>query len=268
MDKFMEFLQSTMETPALYGWYHILCLALVVAAGVILGITFKKASEKKVRIFLIVFSSVMILLEIYKQVIFSYDNGTWDYQWYAFPFQFCSTPMYVCLLAGIIKNGKVRESLLSFLATFSLFGGLIVMLYPGDVFMSYIGINIQTMVHHGGMVLIGIVLHASGSVKHEHKTILKAMCTFGALVALALIGNCIYVWAGGTETMNLFFISPYFPCTLPVFSMIYSAVPYIVFLALYVIGFSLAAYLVLLSVIGIKKLIKIRNSKKAAKETV
>lgn len=192
----------------------------------------------------------MICLELYKQFIFSYSivDGviTWEYQWYAFPFQFCSTPMYVALIGSLVKKGKFQECLYSFLATFGLFGGLIVMLVPSTVFMEYIGINIQTMVHHGLMIVIGVVLLSSKAVKLEHKTILKAGYVFLCLTALALLMNCLYVWYGGTHDFNMFYISPYKESELLVFKDIQKVVPYAIFLLSYIVGFSLAGYIVLL----------------------
>lgn len=182
------------------------------------------------------------------------SSGEWAYQWYVFPFQFCSTPMYVCLLASLVKKGKFQDCLFAFLATFSIFGGLSVMLMPGDVFMSFIGINIQTMVHHGGMIIVGVVMYTSRACKLEHKSILKAGAVFLSLVSIAVLLNCVYVW-GGTATCNLFYISPFFPSTLPVFSTIYTQVPYVIFLLLYVLSFIFIAYVILLVAMLINKLI-------------
>lgn len=254
--KFLQFLQSRMTTPTAYGWYHLMCLGIIIALSIGLSFAFRHASDKKIRIFLLITSIIMILLEIYKQFIFSYDiennKIVWDYEWYAFPFQFCSTPMYIALIASLIKKGKVQDCLYSFLATFGLFAGALVMFYPGNVFMSYIGINIQTMFHHGMMAVIGIVLLTSKSVKIEHKTILKAGIVFLSLIITALLMNCIYVWLGGAEDFNMFYISPYKECELVVFSTIQANTPYIVFLLSYVIGFGIAGYLILLIAMLIK----------------
>lgn len=265
--KFLEFLQSRMTTPTAYGWYHLMCIGIMIALSVGLSFVFKNASDKKIRLFLLITSIVMILLEVLKQFVFSYDiennKIVWDYQWYAFPFQFCSTPMYIAFIASVIKKDKVQDCLYSFLATYGLFAGALVLFCPGDVFMSYIAINIQTMFHHGMMAVIGVVLLTSKSVKIEHKTILKAGIVFISLIAIALLMNCIYVWVGGNEKFNMFYISPYKECNLIVFSTIQANVPYIVFLLSYVVGFSIAAYIILLIAILIKFIIsKIRSANK------
>ena len=32
------------------------------------------------------------------------------YQWHAFPFQFCSVPMFVAFIAPLLKDGKVKRA--------------------------------------------------------------------------------------------------------------------------------------------------------------
>lgn len=248
MEEFMHFLQGEMPTPGLFGWFHIMCLAIVIGLCVLIYIFRKKISPKAVKLIVLFTGIFIILLEVYKQLIFSFNynggngNSYWDFQWYAFPFQFCSTPMYIMVLAGLLKKGKVQNSLYCYLATFALFAGLVVMCYPGDVFIPYIGINIQTMVCHGGMFIIGFLLLATRSIELNLRSILKATIIFVIMLVLALVMNIIWHYCSNIdETFNMFYISPYFPCTLPLLSIIYAKVPYAVFLLIYVVGFMLAA---------------------------
>lgn len=257
LNSFMELLNGTMTTPTAYGWFHLLMITLIVSFTVFLCIKFKNATEKQTKLILLILSSVCLLLEIYKQLNFSYNDGNWTYQWYAFPFQFCSTPMYVAFVASFLKEGKVRDCLFSFLATYGLFAGLAVMLYPGDVFISTIGINIQTMVHHGLQVTFGVFLLATKKVKMEYKTVLKALPVFAILVVTALSLNLITHFAGLTDTFNMFYISPYYPCTLPLLSLVYNALPYPIFLIIYILGFTLCGYIILMASLGLTKLYKL-----------
>ena len=81
-----------METPTLYGWFHLLFFALSILLGVWLCLKFKQPDEKTVRRIILIITIVSIILEIYKQInyTFSYDGVkiNADFQWYAFPFQF------------------------------------------------------------------------------------------------------------------------------------------------------------------------------------
>ena len=263
-EKFVAFLQSQMPTPGLYGWFHLLALALMLVAIVIVCKKGKNCSEKTFRKVLLVVSLVMIGLELYKQLIWSYNavTDTWKYNWYFFPWQFCSVPMYAMLITALAKEGKFRDFMISFLATFSLFAGLVVMLYPGDVFQCMIGINIQTMVHHGSMVVIGVFMFVSGRVKMQHKTVLKGAAVFAVCVAVALVYNIAFHFIDPSVGANMFFIGPYVPCPTPVLSLFWGIVPYPVFLLIYLTGFILASYVILLIAMLIKKIVNNVNVKK------
>ena len=61
---------------------------------------------------------------------------------------------------------------------------------------------------------------------------------------------------GIDETFNMFYISRHFECSLPILSMIYPKVPYLVFFLIYTLGFILVAMLIYYIVVGIYKLVK------------
>lgn len=255
-EQLLKLLDGRMERPTLFGWYHLLCLAVTVGLCVLVFLRARNLSDKTFNLIIGITAGTLILLEAYKQLNFSFNSttGEWSYQWYAFPFQFCATPMYVLLAASLVPNGKVKDSLCAFMATYGLFAGAAVMFYPGDVFIETIGINIQTMIHHGMMVVIGVFMYVSGRTKLSHKTILQALPTFVTLVSVAMTANLLYgAFGDPNQTFNMFFISPYYPCTLPVLSMFYGQVPYVIFLALYIFGFSLAGYVMSLLAMGAAK---------------
>ena len=255
----LRIFNTKMTTPNLYGWFHILWLLIITAVSWGLCRWHKMKGETPVRKVLLFVTLLVVILEVYKQInySFSYGNGIqFDYQWYAFPFQFCSTPMYIGLLAALTRKGKVHDAACAYLATFSVFAGICVMLYPGDVFIDTVGINIQTMICHGAMIFVGVYLFYSGHVKLESKTILKAVPVFAACVALACIMNEIAYRSGllETETFNMFFVSPYCAPSLPVYSLVQQVVPFPWSLVIYIAIFTLAAYLILLIAMGINAL--------------
>lgn len=255
-------LDVKMEEPELFGWFHITFLLLSFIAAAILCLLHKNASQARVRNIVFGVAVAVILLEVYKQVNYSFSyadgNVAFQYQWYAFPWQFCSMPMYVGFFAGIFRKGRIHDSLCAFLATYAMFAGLCVMFYPESVFVETIGINIQTMICHGSMITVGIYLLYSGYVKLEHKTILKAIPVFMVSVLTAVILNEIAFQSGllNDHEFNMFFISPHCEPSLPVYSLVQNAVPYPWCLFIYVSAFTLAAYVILLVAMGIKYLAK------------
>ena len=246
--------------PQMLGAVHILSFTLSIALGVAFCILFKKPDRRTVRRLLLVTSVISIVLEIYKQILFSfsYDGFTvlFDYQWYVFPLQFCSLPMYIGLAAFLIKNEKIHDTLCAFLATYGFFAGLVVMIYPAQVYSTTVGLNIQTMVCHGLMVSIAIYLLASGYVKLTHKTMLSAIILFACIVGVVMILNEVVYYSGilNGEELNMFYISRHFPPTLLVYSLIQAVIPYPFCVFFYIGGFSGAAYIIMLCAMGIKKL--------------
>lgn len=262
----MSFFQSVLQMmdtqaaiPGLYGWYHIMWLGIVALCSVLLCRMHDKKPD--IQPWKVVFSVAILVtvLEFYKQINYSFgyeDAITFSYQWYAFPFQFCSTPMYVGLLVGLFHKGKISDALMAYLATFAVFAGVCVMIYPGDVFVGTVGINIQTMICHGSMIVVGVYLLYCGRVKLEHKTILKAMVVFAVCVSLAVGMNEIANQTGLLEnhTFNMFFVSPYCDPSLPVYSLVQGVVPFPWSLVIYIAGFTAAAYLMLLIAMGVNSL--------------
>jgi hypothetical protein len=258
----LELLDTQMTRPEMLGWFHILWLIITTLGTVLFCRYLAKDDDKYVNRVVLITSVIVAVLEIYKQINYTFcvQDGVivTDYQWYAFPFQFCSTPMYAGLVAGVLKKCRVRDALYAFLATYGVFAGLCVMIYPNDVFCHTLGINIQTMICHGSMIVLGVYLLFSGRVKLQHKTILKAVAVFSIAVGIASVMNEIAFAIGivPNETFNMFFISPHFDSTLPVYGLIQPKVPFILSIIIYIVGFSAAAYLILLAAILIKKLSK------------
>lgn len=266
LQNILRIMDRQVKTPELFGWYHMASLVLTVLVTVALCYHHKNDSPRRVRMVVLLTAIIVTLAEIYKQInySFSYTNGiTFDYQWYAFPFQFCSTPMYVGLLAGVRPKGKLQDALYAYLATFAVFAGTCVMIYPGDVFVGTLGINVQTVICHASMICIGVYLFYTGTVKLEHRTIMKAMAVFSCTVSMAVLFNEIAYWTGllERETFNMFFISRHCDPSLAVYSLVQKTVPYPWCLLIYVLGFTLASYLILLIAMGVRKLSRINVQK-------
>lgn len=248
MHELMVILDYGIEEPKVFGIFHIVCL--IIMSAMISIVIWKRDSidDKKFKSILLWIFGTMVVLEIYKQFTFAYDTSTrvWAYAWYIFPYQFCSTPMYVIPIVALIKDCKFKDWLMVFLATYGLFAGLSVMIVPSGVLTRAIGANIQTMYHHGAMVVVGVMMYACGKVRYEHKAILGAMYVFIVMAMIALGMNLVFHIFNTTNTFNMFYISPYFTSVIPILDVIQPNVPYIVFLFLYLGGFTGIAYLVLL----------------------
>lgn len=249
-EKIIYALAGGMNPPEMYSPFHIVSILLTLLATVCLCFWWlKRPNEKGLRILVFVCWAVAALLEIYKQVVFSfsYDGEgqtvTWNYSWYAFPFQFCSSPLYLLPFIVFLKDGKLRDSMLSFLSTFGLFGGLIVMIYPSTVFTETVGINIQTMIHHGLQIALGILFAVYSRKKINLFWFFRGILVYFVMVAIAQLLNFL-VPLRIDEEFNMFYISPKFDCILPVLSTIYVKMPYPVFFLIYLFGFIMIATII------------------------
>ena len=255
-ERLLLFLQGTMNTPKAFGYFHIICIILTIVSIIFL---YQKRSEKNLKIVLLVYGIIAILLETIKQLIwsFNYDNitglVTWDYQWYAFPFQLCTTPIYVSLLCAFMKDNKVRKSLLSYMAYFTILGSIATIIMPDSCFTSDILVNIHTMWLHCGSLVVSVYLLLTNKVEINITNLKRSINVFLIFIGLALCLNIIIYNTGilNGETFNMFYISPYFESTLPVFNTIYIYVPYLVFLITYIVALTLGAFIIY----GISKLI-------------
>jgi uncharacterized membrane protein YwaF len=244
-EKIIYALSARMEKPPLFGTWHIVSLVLTLALAAFMVWKFKNCSDKTLRIILGIFWGVMICFEVYKQLVYSMPSdgiaAYWNYQWYAFPFQFCSTPLFLLPFVIFAKEGKFRNAIVAYMITFSFFAGVLVMVYPGDVFSSIIGINIQTMVHHGLQLVMGAFLVAHNRHHLSKRYFAWSMIVFSVIAVIALIFNVAAYHYIPEESVNMFYLSPYVPCTLPILSVVYASVPYPVYLLAYVFGFALVS---------------------------
>ncbi len=262
LNAFLDFLNQEMPEPVAFSnlqesWFYYLSLVLVIAGSMFLTLRYKKLNQKGIQRSILIFSIIMILLEVYKQVMFAYGND-WHIEWYAFPFQFCSTAMYAGLIVGLTKNEKIYQIGISFLATFSLFAGIAVMFYPGDVFVTRIGINIQTMIYHGSMVAMGVALVFSGKVSKASDAIFNALIpmTIFWMIAILLNGfaNNFFPNIG---SFNMFLINPRFNSSIPILNLLQPLVEPPIYQLAYLLGITFASFVTFSVLAGIKQLIRV-----------
>ena len=252
-EKIIFALQTNSPSPTNYGTFHLVSIGLCILVTALLCIFARDVSDRNFRIIIGVCWGLMVGFEIYKQLIFSFngETGEWSYQWYAFPYQLCSTPLYLLPLVAFMKDGKIRNGVMTFITTFAFFGGLCVMVFPNDVFASpYLGIHIQTMVHHALQLVTGIYIAVHSRKKFDKRNFITATIVFAIALVLAMVLNIIMHFVVPDHSFNMFYISPYFECHLPILNIIDKAVPYPVFFVIYTLGFVLCAILMLTLIMG------------------
>lgn len=121
---------------------------------------------------------------------------------WAFPFVLCSMPLYfIPLYLATVKTKKFKIWILDFITLFSLYGGMFVLIYPGDVFTRNIFTSYHSSLYHGSMAVIGLVLLIWRVTKYNWKTMLRAFAVFMCLWAFTGFANEM-IWQESSKDIN------------------------------------------------------------------
>lgn len=243
--------------PAPFGAFHLTAAALMLAAAVLMIVFRKKLpkDDRTSRRILLALGAVYLALEIYKQIVCSYEpsTGAWSYDWSKFPFQFCSLPIFLCPLAALLPD-RASRAVRAFLASFGLFGGFAVMSYPSpDVFSEIAFLDFHSMIWHSMMVLCGAWLWLSGNVRPSWRHAIGALAVYFPTAPAAAVLNEIGHSRG--IPLDLFHISPYFRTGIPVLSAVQrTGAPYPVMFLSYQLVFGAIGMLLFLAAFIIEKI--------------
>ena len=82
-----------MVEPKAYGLFHICFILIDIIATILLVIFFRNSREKVMKRIVFISWVLLVILEIGKQFLLSYHDEVLNYNWGAFPFQFCEMPL-------------------------------------------------------------------------------------------------------------------------------------------------------------------------------
>jgi len=206
----LRFTDVVWETPRAFEGFHFTCLGICVALAVVGGWIGSRIDKRNSDTIVFCFGVLFWILEAYKQFYSFYVLQDRVYDFGFFPLQFCSLPLYLCLLLPLLPTSRIKTALYHFLVLFETMGGCIVMGYPA--FYDRLSLCIHTMLWHTLMILLGMILlvsHEYGkSWRHE---VLPATPIFLLSLVLATLCNVlIYPFtANSPRPLNLYYLSPY-----------------------------------------------------------
>lgn len=202
------------KTPRAFGLFHFLWVGIAVLLSVFWGILAwrlpRKGREEKIdrRVFLC--GVCFFWLEVFKQLLWCVAIFPTGYPFQIFPFQFCSLPLYLCLLAPMMPWRAFRTACYRFLALYGTIGGCLVVGYPA--FPELPVLCFHTMIWHSLMIALGVyLLIATRTGKHFLGEWLPATALFLGSFAAATVLNVVLrdLPGEGSGVLNLFYMSPY-----------------------------------------------------------
>jgi len=207
LDSFFEAISWRMEPPPAYGAFHILYTLIGFALCAFVAWKLRKVSDKTAGWILFSVGAFLIASEILKQFFYFFAIKDNSYSWGDFPFQLCSVPMYMCVIAPWLKKGRVQRGMYSFMVLYNLLGGAISFTEPSGLLHSYYFLTIHALIWHMLLVFIGLFICFSkrgGNERSDYKT---STVTFIVLCGVAFLLNCLVQYGLG-EHMNMFFVGP------------------------------------------------------------
>ena len=254
---------------AMYGWFFWMWIAIMAVECILLLPVAAKHKEKTTDRVVLCYGLILLTAEIYKQIFFTVENGT--YPWNLFPWQFCSVPMFLAVIAPLLRKGRVKDALYKFLAFFGLIAGIMTLLIPEGFYWDYVTITCHSFMWHTSIVVISLYLIVANGYAKKLGSFVRecvpAFIVYTAVVLIALVLNVLwwYLLRGAVPegmTFSMFYISPFFNSSLLVFRDVQPMVPYPVFLAFYVVSFCIGAAAVWFATLGIRNIFRKRKAEK------
>lgn len=207
LEKLMAATAWQMEPVKAYGPFHICFALLGFALCAFVAWRLRGLGEKGGRRLILAVGIFLALTEVYKQLF--YCTYLWDgeYNWGIFPFHLCSVPMYLCLIAPLLRPGGLQKAMYSFMGCYNLLGGAISFAEPSGLIHSYWTLTLHAFVWHMMLVFVGLFLCFSGRAGREKADHKAATRMFLCLCAVAFGINLAFWRLSGGE-INAFFIGP------------------------------------------------------------
>ena len=102
----------------------------------------------------------LLLTECYKQCFLYFIIDKRHYDWWFFPFQLCSLPMYLCLLLPFLKHKSMKTAVCTFLQDFNLLGGLAALIVSEGFRGIHWTLTLHGYIWHLLLVFIGLFVFA------------------------------------------------------------------------------------------------------------
>ncbi len=245
MQTIIHFLKSTaipMQEPKAYGAFHLLFWIIGTALAILAAYWLRNTTDRQNRRVLLVVGFFLLIAEIYKQAFQYYAIGYTTYPFGIFPFHICSTPMYLSMIAGVLKPGRLQDALQNYIGTFGFAAGFIAFVEPSGLTQAYWPQTLHSFVWHILLVFLGVYLSFSGRVGRKRGDFKPAFFVYLSLCAVALVLDFAF-YNVSNGTMNMFFIGPA-GSSLIVFSDISKLLGWYVNTPLFIGCMTLGAFLV------------------------
>lgn len=246
LDKLISATAWPMQTPKAYGPFHILFVLIGFSVCIFVAWKLRNLGDKGNRTLLLGIGIFLAVCEVYKQLLYFFCINDSSYEWGIFPFHLCSIPMYLCLIAPLLKPGKVQKAMYSFMMVYNLLSGAISFTEPSGLLHGYWTLTIHALMWHLLIFFVGLYLALSGRGGSTFRDYRNATVIFLVLCVVAFCINLLF-WDVSNGGINMFFVGPR-NSSIVVFKQISETFGWYVSTALYIPAVCLGGYLCFLPI--------------------
>ena len=198
------------QAPEPYSAFHILLCAAGIPLAVFLARRLARTSTHPCGV-LFICGLVLVVSELYKQGFLYFVAGQGRYNWWYFPFQLCSVPMYLCLILPLFKHTphcRMEKCICTFMQDFALLGGVMALAEPSGLMHPYLLLTLHGFLWHFMLIFIGLYCAMTGLGGRTPGDFVSMLPLFLACVCIATFINVASHPYGNAD---MFYISPYYP---------------------------------------------------------
>ena len=239
--------------PTMFGPFHLGWLVVILLFNALAYLFFRSKSEAALIKTIHILGIIMLVAEIWKQWYVYTHIYVEEFSLWFFPWQLCSMAMYCSFLLPYLK-GKVQDAVLVFLATFSLFAAVVVLIIPSDMLRPQLIFASHGFLYHGIMVMESI-LAILIMKKRKNIVFFPSVILFLLMAAVAEIINVVgfSITKDIHTAPNMFYITPYDETTQVGLNYIAKQLGIFPEIAIYLSGIILISYLIYLLISRIRQ---------------
>ena len=117
----------------------------------------KKSLPHRIEKILFFIGIFLLTSEILKQLLLTFVVNAGHYTLWYFPFQLCSLPMYLLVLYPFFHTESARNTILGFLATYNLLGGIAVFFDTSGMHYPLLILTVHSYLWHILLIITGIL---------------------------------------------------------------------------------------------------------------
>lgn len=187
----------------------------------------KRFSPHRIEKILFFIGIFLFISEILKQLLLTFVVNDGHYNLWHFPFQLCSLPMYLLVLYPFFHTESARNTILGFLATYNLLGGIAVFFDTSGMHYPLLILTIHSYLWHILLIVTGILsgilliqesepmsffTYANNKRQPTHASSRRLLPSFSRITLLyilfALIAEYLNHILDSFGEINLFYINP------------------------------------------------------------